>query len=406
MADEVAPDRGTVWQRPRLRDDGDRHRPVGWVELFFDLVFVVVVGVLAADLEHHPTGGGVLAFALQFVAVFWVWNGFTYYTERFESYGLESRLFVLFGVIGAAGLAVWGTDGLGDNYVGFALSYLVARGVNIVLWLRAAYHEPAFRPAAFSFATGFSIAALLMAIGAFVGEETRLVIWALAVVIDVGSPAVTNRFQSTLPPISRDKFPERFGLFTLIVLGETIVGIIRVVADVNAEDEGLTVLIAITAIVGLIVGFGMWWVYFDFVARRPPRPHFLTALVWVYFHIAALAGIVVVGAGVSLAIADDPLQAMPSSHRLLLTAGLGVTLLFFAALELTLDRDDDEPTHPLLSPAIKVASAVAVVVVGLAGDGLSPLVTLMCCAVVLAVCAGYGVFVWYGRAAADSGAQI
>ncbi len=393
------PDPRAVWQRPRLRDDGDEHRPVGWVELFFDLVFVVVVAVLAADLEHHPTVPGLVAFALQFIAIFWVWNGFVYYTERFESAGLESRLFVLVGVITVAGLAVWGTDGLGANYVGFAVSYLVARGFNQVLWLRAAYYTPTFRPAAFAFVAGFCAAAVLMAVGAFVGEQARLLLWTLAVIVDVGSPAVTNRFQSKLPPVSRDKFPERFGLFTLIVLGETIAGIIGVVAAINTQNPGLPLLTAVDAVIGLVVGFGLWWVYFDFIARRPPRPRFATALVWVYFHVAALAGVVVVGAGVSLAISDEALEPMPTAHRLLLTVGLGVTLAFFAALEATLDNDPDEPTHPVVSPAVKGCAAVAIIVIGVVGTGLSPLIVLASGAAALGVCATYGAVVWYGRPA-------
>ena len=109
---------GRAWQRPELRDDGDRHRPVGWVELFFDLVFVVIVAVLAHDLEQHIDAAGLLTFLLQFVAVFWAWNGFTYYTERFESAGLENRLFVFLAILAVAGLAIWGEDGLGHNYLG------------------------------------------------------------------------------------------------------------------------------------------------------------------------------------------------------------------------------------------------------------------------------------------------
>jgi low temperature requirement protein LtrA len=112
-----------AWQKPELRDDGDAHRGVGWLELFFDLVFVVIIAVLAGNLGE---GDNVLRFLIQFTAVFWVWNGFTYYSERFESGGLDNRLFTFIGILAVAGLAIWGRDGLGANYAGFAGAYLLA----------------------------------------------------------------------------------------------------------------------------------------------------------------------------------------------------------------------------------------------------------------------------------------
>jgi len=117
-----SPSVGRAWQRPQLRDDGDTPRPVGWVELFFDLVFVVIIAVLAGDLERHLDAAGLVRFLLEFVAIFWAWNGFTYYTERFESAGLENRLFVFLAILAVAGLAIWGADGLGSNYLGFAIA--------------------------------------------------------------------------------------------------------------------------------------------------------------------------------------------------------------------------------------------------------------------------------------------
>ncbi len=84
-----------AWQRSALRTDEEfeQHRAVSWLELFFELVFVVMIARLAHHLAGHLDVAGVLIFAVQFLAVFWVWNAFTYYTERFESDGLENRLF-------------------------------------------------------------------------------------------------------------------------------------------------------------------------------------------------------------------------------------------------------------------------------------------------------------------------
>jgi low temperature requirement protein LtrA len=383
-----------AWQRPALRDDGDRHRPVGWIELFFDLIFVVIVAVIAHDLEKHADSTGLLHFLLQFVAIFWAWNGFTYYTERFESRGLENRLFVFIAILAVAGLAIWGEDGLGHNYLGFALAYLGARGVNMVLWWRAAFHVPRFRTTALTFAVGYLAAISLVGLSFIVDEHWRLALWALAIIADIGSPVVSQRFQRELPLISRDKFPERFGLFTMILLGETIAGVIRGVAAANAEEQ-LSALTLVAAALGLAIGFAMWWLYYDFVARRPTKPSFSAALIWVYLHIVAMAAIVLVGVGIAGAIAETP--TISGMFSTLLFAGLGAMLISFGLLEFTLDRDDDEPTSPRLSPGLKFGFGLPLVVVGVLQPAMPTALAFGVCLAVLAVQAGYGALVYYRR---------
>lgn len=68
-----------AWQRPALRTDEQfqLHRAVSWLELFFDLVFVVVISRLAHHLAAHPSLPGLGGFVVQFPAIFWVWNAFT-----------------------------------------------------------------------------------------------------------------------------------------------------------------------------------------------------------------------------------------------------------------------------------------------------------------------------------------
>src|SRR5687767_5595435 len=104
----------TWWRRPELRDD--QRRSVGWLELFFDLVFVVVVARLAHYLAGHLNPRAVLEFVIQFAGVFWIWNAFTFYTERFESPGLEDRFFTFLALLPVAGLAVFAEGGLVEHH--------------------------------------------------------------------------------------------------------------------------------------------------------------------------------------------------------------------------------------------------------------------------------------------------
>jgi low temperature requirement protein LtrA len=379
------------WQRAALRTDEDfeLERRVSWLELFFDLVFVVVIARLSHGLAMHVTGHGVIEFCLQFMAVFWAWNAFTYYTERFESDGLENRLFTFLAMAAVCGLAVWTEDGLGAHYAGFVTAYLITRLINIAQWIRAAVHEPQFRPSAARFVTGFLIAAPLALAGLRAEDAVRWTLFAAAVVVEIATPSFTVRLQAALPRLSTSKFPERFGQLTMIVLGESVVGVITGLSELNDARE-LDVARLAQGGLGLCLCIGLWWIYFDFIGRRSPMPRFGVALGWVYLHLLALIGITASGAGISLLIADGA----EGPGRRLLSAAVAVALIGFGLLEMTLARRPDEPTHPVVSPTIKLAAGLiaALTLLDLHWAATPLLIVLV---VVQLPAVIYGLVVWY-----------
>lgn len=387
-----------AWQRPALRTDEefDQHRAVGWLELFFDLVFVVVISRLAHHLADHLDTQGVVVFSVQFLAVFWVWNSFTYYAERFESDGLENRLLAFAAIVPVAGLAVCAEEGVGATYVGFASAYLLARAVNQAGWIRAGFHVREFRPIAARFMAGYLVATTVILASFTTTGAARLVLFALAVVLEIVTPIFTVTQQSALPRLSTSKFPERFGLFTIIVLGESVVGVIVGLSEL--QDRGLLDAASMGAgVLGLAIGFSLWWIYFDFVARRSPKPVFATALFWVYLHLATLTAITATGVGVSVAITDSATGELAYSSRYLLVGSVALGLLGLAALMTTLARGPDEPTHPRLTPALTVAAAASIGTLGVLdlGWNIFALLALLLCG--LAVPMIYGAVVWFSR---------
>lgn len=392
-----------VWQPPALRRDEEfeRHRAVSWLELFFDLVFVVLVSRLAHDLADHVDGRGLVTFAVQFAAAFWAWNAFTYHAERFESDGLETRAFAFVSLVAVGAMAIWAHDGLAENAAGFAVAYLATRAVNMVQWARAAVHVEAFRPIAYRFFAGFAVAAGLIVAGLRAGDDGRIWLWVVAILVEVLTPSTTMRHQSRLPLLSTSKFPERFGLFTIIVLGEAIVGVIDGLAEVH-EEAALTAAAAAAGVLGLAIVFGLWWIYFDFIARRPPRANIRAALAWVYLHLVTVTTVTMTSVGISLVIVDSQTGDLAAESRRLLGASIGAGLVALGLLETTLRRDDDEPTHRSASPLLKVASGLAVASVTWFDIGLTGVTLCVMLAMALAVNATYGAYVWFHVPASGS----
>lgn len=139
--------KGQIWQLPLLRKEGEenKHRPVTWLELFFDLFFVVVIGSLTHELATDMSIIGIKNFVIGFIPVWWIWIGTAFYNERFETEGIENRVFTFLLMIPVAGLAVFSPDATGENLKYFLFAYAMARTIIIFLWARAGHNNLLFR---------------------------------------------------------------------------------------------------------------------------------------------------------------------------------------------------------------------------------------------------------------------
>ncbi len=380
------------WQRPQLRTDEDEglERKVGWLELFFDLYFVVVIAQLSHHLAENVSWSGVGEFIFLFLPVWWIWVGSTYYIERFETEGIEHRLMVFAQMIPIAGLAVFAKHGLGDTSIGYGLSFAIARSFQIYLWWRAGYHDAQFRPTAKRFVTGFSIGVGFFYLSCLVPPPLRFLFWGLGLTIDMLTPTTTLKLQEKLPTFSSSKLPERYGLFIIIVLGESVVGVVSGLAD----QEQLSPLMGLAGILGILLAFGIWWIYFDFVGRRGPKPGMKWRFSWGYGHLPLALAITATGAGIlNIIAAPDLVVSKPVA--LLISFAIALALTMMGLLELCLDRSPDEPTHPQISPSLKFAGAGVAAGLGLWSHDIHVIALELLLFGLLAVQMGYGVYVWF-----------
>jgi low temperature requirement protein LtrA len=384
------------WERPKLRiAEGDNEeRRVSWLELFFDLVFVVVISQAAHYLAEHASLEGAIGYVLLFLPIWWVWIGGTFYNARFETSDISYRIFTLLQMLPVAAMAVFAHGGLGTTSAQFALSYAAARALIILLWARGGWHVPIMRPVTNRYVAGFSISMLLFVISVFVPPPLRFVLWGVGLAIDLLTPVTTLAHQARLPRLSNAKLPERYGLFVIIVLGEAIIGAINGVAERELFDLGT----GINGTLGVTLAFCLWWIYFDFIARhaefRRPRPGVWWTLAWGYLHLPLVMGIAAVGAGtLDVLVGDGETVAAPI--RWLLAIAVATVLVCIALIEMTLRREPDEPTHLRTSVALKLAGSLLVLAIGALGSGLAPPALLGVLLPPLLMQMLYGAYVWF-----------
>ncbi|MFI6783408.1 low temperature requirement protein A [Micromonospora sp. NPDC050276] len=304
--------------RPRRRDEP--HRTATTLELFFDLCFVVAVAQAAGNLHHDVSEGhlghALTSYLMVFFAIWWSWMNFTWFASAYDTdddlYRITTLVQIAGALIIAAGVPRAFTDG---DFSVITYGYVVMRIALVVQWCRAAAGDPAHRRAARRYAIGVTLVQLgwllRLALPPAWGTATLL----LLVVADLLVPAVAERPGMT--PWHPRHITERYGLFTLIVLGEVVLATsVAIQTGVDAGDRHLW---SLAAAATLIV-FALWWLYFD---RPIEAPHQLPyTLVWGYGHYLIFAAVAAVGAGLSVSV-DYERHLAHISER---TAGYAVAI--------------------------------------------------------------------------------
>jgi low temperature requirement protein LtrA len=322
------------WQQPALRD-AEEERRASWLELFVDLIFVAIIAACARLFAADVSALGFARMTIVFLPAWWVWIGLTVYNDRFETDDVSNRLSFFAIMLALGGLAVSGGEFFGEGFRLYALSYIAARLVIIGLWVRGGYHNPQTRRLTTRYALGFSVSVGLWLTALWVGWPVRLAIVLLAIAIDFATPLSTLSIQAGLPRLSRSHLPERFGLFVLIVLGESVVGVESVLA---VQFMSRTPVHIVTGVATVSLAFCLWWLYFDHVAEYPPRPHPVPTIIWSYLHMALVLSLALLGGALQALIAapgDNDAAAMVAACLAVAAAYVIVGLLEFVT----------EPSH-------------------------------------------------------------
>lgn len=345
--------------RPRLRTleaaSGERH--ASWLELFFDLVFVLAVAQTAKILASDSDFDGTLRFAALFVPVWWSWIGFTFYADRFETEETVYRVLMFAGMFAVACLSLT----LGNAFSGagdapFVFCYVAVRFIIIALYARSAYYIPVARRLCLHYVAGFGFAAAVWLASLLLPPPLRYAVWALAVAVELIAPLVNAR-NINIIPFDRSHIPERFGLFTIIVLGEAVV------ATANGVGQTVwTIPTLATAGLGFAMAASIWWINFDFVEDTAIKSNALAPrFVYLYGHFFIVASIVALGIGVEHAITEIGANEAHLHTPTLALLGGGIAV-YFAVI--TIIKLVTHNCNLLAARSISIVVAVSLIFLG------------------------------------------
>jgi low temperature requirement protein LtrA len=361
---------------PLLRSgaEAERERHATWLELLYDLVFVAAVSQLADNLNKDYSFFGALNFSILFVPVWWAWIGHTFYLTRFDSDDVVHRLLTMLQIAVVASLIVHVPNALGASSNGFALSYAAVRFMLVLEYWRAGRHNPLVRPLVNRYMIGFGSAAALWVASTLIPIPHRFIMWYFAIGVDFFAPLSAGNLHVKFPPHLMH-LPERFGLFTIIVIGETIV---RIVMGVRAEH--LMSLSTAAGIMGLIIIFVLWWGYFDGVKGAGTRQltsknHVRAYQQWLYSHLPFTMATASIAVGIKRVMMLPSSEALPLQGAWILSASVGICLLSLNTIFLS-SYPGRPPEEALIFVRPQYALAFLTCIVGGLGTMLSGIAVL------------------------------
>jgi low temperature requirement protein LtrA len=325
---------------------------VTWLENFYDLIVAIIVFQLSRNLNENVSLYGFLSFVALFIPVVWSWVGVTFYSTRFETDDLTHRLLMLLQIAAAVFMAVSVPDGLGQNSSWFALSYAIMRTILVIEYLRTRRQVPAARQLTTRYSIGFSIAAGIWFASIFVPPPIRLIFWVIGLGVDIGTPLLFARQLSVQFAPHIHHLPERFGSFTIIVLGISILGVVNGIAAHN-----WTVSSMISAGLGLSIAFSLWWIYFDTVDGSEIRAlrenkRIGIYVTWLYIHFPLLIGFTAFGVSIEHVVLSDQALALSSSEKWLLCISTFLCLLTLGVIQMTSAMTTPDPISSSLSSSL------------------------------------------------------
>jgi len=258
-------------------------RKVSWLELYFDLFFVVVIYYLVHELSYDVSIKNLFEYTVMFLSTLWLWISYTYYKETFQNHGLEIRIFTFFYMIPIASLAVFSNEMIQSHLNYFILSYFIARLMLTVAWAHWSYINHEFRWAWKKLFKGIILSLIFLILAYFDVWWWALYLFIVALIIDYVNPIFSIHKQSELN-INLSRLPERFWLFMIIVIWE----IVRWVINSLSEASEINFSYIFVAVLLFSLSYWLWSIYFDYLPNKLVTKNLKKTFAWIYLHVLLL----------------------------------------------------------------------------------------------------------------------
>jgi len=290
------------WGPPKKFDEPEEDRRVSWLELFYDLVYVIAIARITHHFALHVSINGFLEYISLFILIFWGWLNGSLYHDLHGNEGLRTRLMTLWQMMIIAALAITIDQSPERRYENITIVLMVMQLYITYLWWAVGFYDRSHRRYNLPYTILYLAALALMALSLAVPHAWLKLIIPLVLICNYAPPFVSNVL------LRRDRMElnlsssmvERMGLFTIIVFGEVVLGVVTGISKTGAKDFNDLFNFALA----LSIVFALWWLFFTLIANRKVKPGFVKATYLELLYIPALVSLGLVA--VSFSAFFDP----------------------------------------------------------------------------------------------------
>lgn len=290
------------WGAPKKFDKEIKDRRISWLELFFDLVYVIAIARITHHLTLHISISGFLEYASLFILIFWGWLNGSLYHDLHGSEGLRTRLITLWQMMIIAAFAITIGQG-GKTHFNTTIVLMIMQLLITYLWWSVGFYDKSHRRYSRPYVIFFLLAMALMGLSLYVPEQWLKIIVPLVIFCNYTPPFIAHRLlrrASTDLNLS-SAMSERLGLFTIIVFGELVLGVVNGISEINVTNFSSWLNFAFA----IAIVFALWWIFFTLTSNRETKKGFVNATLLELLYIPTLISLGLIAASFSGLFDDD-----------------------------------------------------------------------------------------------------
>jgi len=334
------------WGPPKKFDERKNERKISWLELFYDLVYVAAIAQVTHHLSNHLSWHELLFSFLLFSLIFWSWiNGSQYY-DLHGSDSIRTRLLTFWQMLGVAAVAITIPDAYEGHHQNFAIAFAIIELLITYLWWSVGIYDRSHRVFNIYYTVNYLIAFALLITSVFFTNGTAMILWVIVLVLNLTPGLIGARTVVTVLKQRGQVFSasatlvERFGLFTIIVLAESILGTVNGIAEV--KDKAPSAWIAF--ILGILISFLLWSIYFDMTSEQETKKGYSYLQWFLILHFPLLMALSVIGACFKILLTGI-LVGVSNEVRWMFCIAIATILFVVVAITKIMEEDDESRSY-------------------------------------------------------------
>lgn len=273
----------------RLSDENiERHAT--WLEIFFDLIFSVIIVQLSDRLSNNFTLSGLIQCFVLLIPSMWTWVSYTVFAARFDNNDGIHWLMTFLIMFAGAVMSIQIPTALENGATGFSIGFIISQISLLILYLRPHLDKTAPKSVTHLYIIGFGLGVICWVVSLFFDPPEKFMFWTLGMSIYLATPWIGKKKVLSKVPLDTTYIPERFGAFTIIIIGQVIASVVFGLQSASWHFSSI-----ITSMMAFALAILIWGQYYRFTQIANYKCTLGSGQLYIFSHIPLIISLIFIG---------------------------------------------------------------------------------------------------------------